>query len=128
MKNLTTTICAIVWIFLLAASARAQQVQLANMPAAERAQWQTQRMKETLQLDSAQVAKVSSINLSYARQMDPVISGGGSRITKIKAFRQINTAKEKELQGVLSPQQFSQFKQQQQEMKEQLKNANRKPR
>ncbi|MGN7884308.1 hypothetical protein ACN9ML_11335 [Dyadobacter endophyticus] len=121
MKNLTTTICAIVWILLLAGSAHAQQAQLANMPADERAQWQTQRMKETLQLDSAQVAKVSSINLSYARQTDPVIAGSGSRLTKLKAFRQINAAKEKELQGVLSPQQFRQFKKQQQEMKEQFR-------
>jgi len=91
------------------------------MSAEERAEFQTQRMKETLDLDSAQVVRVSSINLNYARKMDPIIAGNGSRLTKLRAFQQVSAAKEKELQKVLSPEQFRQFKQQQQEMKEQLK-------
>jgi hypothetical protein len=121
MKNLTIGICTIFIMLLFAGSGFAQQNRLADIPAEERAQLQTQRMKETLHLDSAQVLKVASINLSYARKMDPVISGSGSRLSKLRAFQQVNAAKEKELQMVLSRQQFRQFKQQQQEMKQELK-------
>ncbi len=119
MKNLT--VHSILVLLLFASGAYAQQNRLSDMSAEERAEFQTQRMKETLDLDSAQVARVSSINLSYARKMDPVIAGSGSRLTKLRAFQQVSAAKEKELQKVLSPEQFRQFKQQQQEMKEQLK-------
>ena len=121
MKSLTIGICTIFIMLLSPASAFAQQNRLADIPAEERAQLQTQRMKETLHLDSAQVVKVAAINLSYARKMDPVIAGSGSRLTKLRAFQKVNAAKEKELQMVLSQQQFRQFKQQQQEMKQELK-------
>lgn len=121
MKNLTIGICTIFIMLLSAGSGFAQQNRLADIPAEERAQLQTQRMKETLHLDSAQVVKVASINLNYARKMDPVIAGSGSRLSKLRAFQNVNAAKEKELQMVLSRQQFRQFKQQQQEMKQELK-------
>jgi hypothetical protein len=121
MKNLTITNCAMFIMLLFAGSAFAQQNRLADIPAEERAQLQTQRMKETLHLDSAQVAKVAAINLSYARKMDPVIAGSGSRLSKLRAFQQVNAAKDKELQMVLSQKQFREFKQQQQEMKQALK-------
>lgn len=121
MKNLTTGVCIIFTMLLFAGNALAQQNRLADMPAEQRAQLQTHRMKETLHLDSAQVVKVASINLSYARKMDPVIAGSGSRLSKLRAFQKVNAAKEKELQTVLSRQQFRQLKQQQQEMKQELK-------
>ncbi|MGG7664279.1 hypothetical protein [Dyadobacter sp. BHUBP1] len=121
MKNLTVTIGSVFALLLFAGGALAQQNRLADTPAEERAQLQTQRMKETLHLDSAQAAKVAVINLSYARKMDPVIAGKGSRLSKLRAFQQVNAAREKELQMVLSQQQFRQFKQQQQEVKQELK-------
>ncbi len=113
--------CCILAMLLFASAAHAQPNRLADMPAQERAQLQTQRMKESLKLDSAQVVKVDSINLSYARKMDPVLSGSGNRLSKLRAFQEINAAREKELQQVLSPAQFRQYKQQQQEMKQQLR-------
>lgn len=121
VKNLTVSIGSIFVLLLFAGSALAQQKQLADLPAEERAKLQTQRMEETLHLDSAQAAKVAAINLSYARKMDPVIARGGSRLSKLRAFQQVNAAKEKELQMVLNREQFRQFKQQQQEMKQELK-------
>ncbi|MGG7662087.1 hypothetical protein [Dyadobacter sp. BHUBP1] len=121
MKNLTTGLCIIFTMLLFAGNALAQQNRLADIPAEQRAQLQTQRMKETLHLDSAQAEKVSAINLSYARKMDPIIAGSGSKLSKLRAFQQVNAAKEKELQMVLSQQQFRQFKQQQQEMKQEIK-------
>jgi len=121
MKNLTIGICTIFIMLLFAGNALAQQNRLADISAEQRAQLQTQRMKETLHLDSAQVVKVASINLNYARKMDPVIAGSGSRLSKLRAFQQVNASKEKELQMVLSRQQFRQFKQQQQETKQELK-------
>jgi hypothetical protein len=121
MKNRTTFRCCILAMLLFASSAHAQQNRLAEIPARERAQLQTQRMKESLRLDSAQLIKVDSINLSYAHKMDPVLTGSGNRLSKYRAFQEINAAREKELQQVLSPGQFRQYKQQQQEMKQQLR-------
>ena len=121
MKNSIATVCLILAVLLFAGNASAQQNRLNETSAEERAQLQTQRMKETLKLDSLQLAQVTSINLSYARKMDPVIAGSGSRLSKLRAYQQINASKEKELQQVLNPDQFKQFKQQQQQIREQLK-------
>lgn len=121
MKNSIATVCLILAVLLFAGNASAQQNRLNDTSAEERAQLQTQRMKETLKLDSLQLGQVASINLSYARKMDPVIAGSGSRLSKLKAYQQINASKEKELQRVLNPDQFKQFKQQQQQIREQLK-------
>lgn len=121
MKSSIVTFSFILAVLLFAGNASAQQHRLTDTPAEERAQLQTQRMKETLKLDSLQLAKVASINLIYARKMDPVIAGSGSRLSKLRAYQQINTSKEKELQQVLNPDQFKQFKQQQQQIREQLK-------
>ncbi len=121
MKNSIVTVSFILAVLLFAGNASAQQNRLNDTSAEERAQLQTQRMKETLKLDSLQLAQVTSINLSYARKMDPVIAGSGSRLSKLKAYQQINASKEKELQRVLNPDQFKQFKQQQQQIREQLK-------
>lgn len=121
MKNLIVAVSFILAVLLFAGNASAQQNRLNDTSAEERAQLQTQRMKETLKLDSLQLGQVASINLSYARKMDPVIAGSGSRLSKLKAYQQINASKEKELQRVLNPDQFKQFKQQQQQIREQLK-------
>ncbi|GLU52591.1 hypothetical protein Dfri01_20520 [Dyadobacter frigoris] len=97
------------------------QSELKEMPAGQRAKWQTERMTTSLKLDAVQTEKVGQINLKYAQKMDPVIQGAGSKMSRFKAFKSINNDKEAELKGVLTRQQFDQFQKQQQEMKDKLR-------
>ncbi|KAA0992275.1 hypothetical protein [Dyadobacter aurulentus] len=102
----------------------AQKV-LMEKPATERAKMQTQRMATTLKLDSAQTGKVEKINLTYAQKLDPIMLGNGSRMFKLKAVRALQSEKEAELKQVLSQEQFNQFKQQQQERKDEIRKNRR---
>lgn len=94
---------------------------LTEKSASERAAAQTQRMKTSLRLDSAQTARIAVINLRYAQRMDPVMQGNGSRLSKFKAARTMQKEKEVELKQVLTKEQFEQFKEQQQAMKDEFK-------
>lgn len=98
----------------------AQQL-LTEKPAAERAKMQTQRMATTLKLDSAQTGKVEKISLKYAQKLDPIMLGNANRMSKLKAVRALHNEKEAELKQVLSPDQFNQFKHQQQELKDEIR-------
>lgn len=124
MKNRRAAFTLILGVVLFSNGVFAQN-QLSEMPAEERAKMQTARMASSLGLDSVQTVEVSGINLKYARKMDPVIQGNGSRISKFKAFNEINNQKEKDLKTVLSKEQFTLFKQQQEEMKKQIKQKRR---
>lgn len=97
------------------------QSQLIDKPAQQRAAAQTQRMTTNLKLDSVQTIKVARINLRYAQRIDPVIQGNGSRISKLKAVRTMQKEKEAELKQVLSKEQFERFKEQQQALKDEIK-------
>ncbi len=94
---------------------------LREKPASERAAAQTQRMKTSLRLDSAQTDKIALINLRYAQKMDPVMQGNGSRLSKLKAARTMQKEKEAELKQVLTKEQFKQFKEQQQAVRDEIK-------
>lgn len=97
------------------------QRQLMDKPAEERAAFQTKRMTTSLKLDSAQALKVAGINLRYAQRMDPLIQGIGTRMSKLKAVRTMQKEKEAELKQVLTREQFDQFKEQQQAMRDEIK-------
>lgn len=120
MKKAKTTITGVFSLMLAATSAFAQSG-IKQMPAQQRAELLTLRMATSLKLDSAQKEKVSRINLKYAQKMDPVIQGTGSKMSRFKAFRSISSEKEAELKSVLTKEQFAQFQQQQQEMKDELR-------
>ena len=54
-------------------------------------------------------AKVQAINLKYAQQMDPIIKGAGGRLDKMQKSRGVLAAKDKELQAVLTPDQYQKY-------------------
>lgn len=107
-------------LMLFSHAAMAQR-QLMDKPADERAATQTQRMTTSLKLDSVQAGKVAQINLRYAQRMDPVMQGNGSRVSKLKAVRAMQKEKETELKQILSREQFEQFKEQQQAVRDEIK-------
>ena len=75
----------------------------------QRAGFQSQYMTEHLALPADVAAKVQAINLKYARQMDPIIKGAGGRLEKMQKSRGVLAAKDKELQAVLTPDQYQKY-------------------
>jgi hypothetical protein len=89
----------------------------------QRAGFQSQYMTEHLGLSPDLAAKVQGINLKYAQQMDPILKGAGGKLDKIQKSRSVMAAKDKELQGVLTPAQFEQYDGMKDEMKSALESS-----
>lgn len=94
---------------LVASSAWGQLDALKDTTPAERAKVQTELMKTRLGLTDAQTSKVAAINEKYAERMEPVIKGAENPFLKVREVRDIEQAKEGELKGVLSGEQFQKF-------------------
>ena len=94
---------------LVASSAWAQLDALKDTTPAERAKVQTELMKTRLGLTDAQTSKVAAINEKYAERMEPIIKGAENPFLKVREVRDIEQAKEGELKGVLSGEQFQKF-------------------
>jgi predicted fused transcriptional regulator/phosphomethylpyrimidine kinase len=92
-----------------------------NTTPEQRAQVQTSLLKSKLQLNDDQTAKVSAINLKYAKEMEPVLKGSGGKFAKLKEAKKINEKKEAEYKQVLTPEQFTKYEQVKSEMKEEMK-------
>lgn len=71
----------------------------------ERAQMQTEWMKENLQLNDSQLVKIEALNLEYALKMEKVKSVQG-RISQLKAARKTSKEKDEKLKKLLSEEQF----------------------
>jgi hypothetical protein len=93
----------------LAPQAVAQLDKLKDTTPAERARVQTEVMTSSFGLRSDQTSKVAAINRKYADQMEPIIKGSEGSLRKMRAARDVETAKEAELKQVLSPDQFQKF-------------------
>lgn len=87
----------------------------------ERAQMQTDHMKETLTLTENQVPQVHEINLKYARKMQDAYNGGGGRLQKLKRVKGVSQDKDKELKRVLTSTQYATYESNKEEMKEKMR-------
>jgi hypothetical protein len=106
---------------LLVGAASAQEFQkLAGTTPAQRAGVQTELMKSRLGLSEAEAAKIASINLKYAEQMQPILQGSEGPMMKMGAARRVDQAKDAELQGVLSPEQYQKYLASKQEMRQKM--------
>ncbi len=71
----------------------------------ERAQMQTEWMKESLQLNDSQLVKIEALNLEYALKMEKV-KGIDGNLSKLKAARKTSEEKDKKLKKLLDEEQF----------------------
>jgi len=71
----------------------------------ERAQMQTEWMKENLQLNDSQLVKIEALNLKYALKMEK-IKGINGNLSKLKAARKTSEDKDEKLKQVLDKEQF----------------------
>jgi len=101
-----------------AAEAQTEMDALKNSTPAERARLQTDMMKSKLSLTPDQTTKVAAINDKYAQRMEPIIKGQEGPLARLRQMREIGAAKEAELKGVLSPDQFQKYLAEKAEMRE----------
>ncbi|KAA2239694.1 hypothetical protein F0L74_26240 [Chitinophaga agrisoli] len=103
-----------------AVSAQAKQ-NFKNSTPEQRAEKQSEFLGTQLQLNDAQREKVNAINLKYSKQMDGVMKGNGTRISKLKSARKLNQDKEAEYKAILTPDQIKQYDQIKKELRDKMK-------
>jgi hypothetical protein len=102
-------------------SASAQLEALQKTTPQQRAELQTAMMKERLSLTPEQLPKIEALNLKYAEQMQPIITGSEGPLMKKRAADKVDAAKEAELQQVLAPDQFQKYLAGKDEMRDKLR-------
>ena len=87
----------------------------------ERAQLQTDYMKENLSLKEDQETKVHGINVKYAEKMQEAYEAPTQKQQKAKSMKRINCEKEAELKLILKPDQYATYEKNKEAMKEKIK-------
>jgi hypothetical protein len=103
------------------ALAIAQMEGLKNTTPEERAEKLTSMMESELSLDQKTTSAVSGINLKYAKENQTLMKSSGTQFGKIMTFRKNEEAKDAELKGVLTRDQYSQYEQKKSAMNETMK-------
>jgi hypothetical protein len=86
----------------------------------ERAQLQTEWMKENLQLSDSQQVKVEALNLEYALKMEKIKSIDGN-LSKLKKARKTSEEKDEKLKKLLSEEQFAFYLDKRKELRKKTK-------
>ena len=86
----------------------------------ERAQFQTDYMKENLSLTGDQEKKVHDVNVKYAEKMQEAYEAPTNEQQKLNAMKRINAEKEAELKLILSGDQYSTYEKNKEEMKKKV--------
>ena len=87
----------------------------------DRAQLQTDYMKESLSLTRDQETKIQDVNLKYAGKIQEAYEAPTKRQQKLKAMQGINVQKEAELKLILTPEQYVTYEENREAMKEKIK-------
>jgi periplasmic protein CpxP/Spy len=87
----------------------------------ERAQFQTDYMKESLSLKGDQETKVHDINVKYAEKIQEVYEAPTSDEQKVKSMKRINGEKEAELKLILKPDQYATYEKNKEAMRQKIK-------
>jgi hypothetical protein len=93
---------------------------LRNASPKKRAEFQTSMMKEKLNLDAQQEAKVSVINLKYAKKFEPILKSDGDKKERLKQAETLQDAKDLELKTVFTKEQYQQYQAFEQKLKSRL--------
>ena len=120
-KYLAVLLTAVIGL-LVTVEVRAQQTMpdIKNSTPEQRAAFQTNLMKTKLNLDAAQLAKVTDVNLRYAQKFQPIIKSDDSRFSKMRQAKALQAQKDKELQAIFTKDQFKQYQDFEQELKSKM--------
>jgi hypothetical protein len=119
-KRLALVLAAALLLASSGAWAQGNMDKLKSTTPEERATLQTMMMKEKLALTPQQLPAVKQINLEAATQMQPVITGSEGKLMKLRTAKAIESQRDSQLQGVLSPPQYQQWLAQKEEMREKI--------
>lgn len=113
-------VCFVSIVSLASAQEKMEEFMTSTTPE-ERAQMQTDHMKEKLVLTENQVPQVHEINLKYARKMQDAYNAGGGKLQKLKRVKGVSQEKDKELKRVLTSSQYAAYESNKEEMKAKMK-------
>jgi len=119
-RHMGTVAMTVVMLLASTPVARAQLDKLKNTTPAERATALTAMMADKLDLTPEQKGKVGELNLKYANQMQPILTGSEGPFMKMRQARGIQAQKEAELKQLLSPAQFEKYVAAKDQMREQF--------
>jgi len=90
-------------------------------PPEERAEIQTRLMGNALSLsDSSRIDKVYDINLKYAKKMEELANSGSRRRAKFRKMRSLSEDKDKELKKALTSEQYEEYLELKEQMRERM--------
>jgi hypothetical protein len=91
------------------ASAQGDLEVLAKTTPEERARIQTAFMTKKLGLSEAERGTIEAINLKYAQQAQPIITGSEGPFMKMRSMKELDSAKDNELKGALTASQYQAY-------------------
>jgi periplasmic protein CpxP/Spy len=126
MRTMKTVLMTVIALLVMIANVSAQaSEQLKNSTPEQRAQKITDWMKTNLQLTDEQAMSVHAINLKYANENESLKEDTSDRRAKYKKLKNTQEAKDQELKGALTAEQFNTYlskkKELQQKMREEVK-------
>lgn len=121
MKPLVKLAISALIALVLPAVALAQMDEIKNSTPEQRAQMQDKWMQSNLSLDEKTAASVSAINLKYAKETQALVASPSPNFKKLMSFKSNSQAKDAELKGVLTAEQYTLYEQKKSEMEAQLK-------
>jgi len=121
MNKLAQLVLGCLLTVLVPTLAMAQMEELKNSTPKERADMQTQWMKDNLALDDKVAATIAAINLKYARENQALMDSSEPRFQKLIALKKNSQAKDAEMKSVLSAGQYSQYEEKKQALRAELK-------
>jgi len=96
-------------VLLSVSPADAQLDALERSTAQQRADFQTDFMKQKLDMSPEQYEKIGKINSSVATEAEPILKSERSLFSKARQIRKLEAKREEKLRTVLSEQQFEDF-------------------
>ncbi|GAB4001768.1 hypothetical protein GCM10028807_58740 [Spirosoma daeguense] len=124
MKINVVNVVMVVFLSLLSMGSFAQQREVGTPE--ERANRQTARMKEALNLSPDQEKNVAAINLKYAQKNQPLLENGGRNLKTLRQVRSIMSDKDKEMKAALRSDQYKQYEAIKEEMRNNMRKSRRK--
>ncbi len=107
-------------LLLWSCQSEAQRPALKNVPAEKIAEMQTQNQVKQLNLEEQKAKQLETINLKYAKELKTLNAQGRLRDHKDK-LKALNQAQNKEVEAILSPSEFEQYKAVKQKQRKRLK-------
>ena len=115
-------LAVLVCMFSLANAQTGQMPTDKQMPSAEtRAAKMTDWMKTNLNLTGDQLTQVQALNMKYAVKMDSLRNSSQAKEDKFAAMKSDEAARDAELKGILTDEQYKAYEEKRQEMKEKYK-------